>query len=289
MVYYKKVTTTRRKVGKSEVVGIKGLSKEDNFADGQNVVVADYDDFIKILNDSGSNEKELSDENLQLKDEINKLNKKLEEKENEISKKDAKVEELQNNIIDIQEHTYNKESQSYFNTKFIDTFERMDQLRDQVNQRNELLFGAQTNILNTIDDIIYETVEKANKIIAENNQENQLIMNSAIKDIQNQYDQRDLYTSKAIEETVDGLNEELRNISFWKLLRNRKNIELKVDVSELKESIPIDNKKLHTKPNVQISTTDIKKKHKLYDLKPFCIDTTKDDDEDDNKPIDIGN
>ncbi len=67
-------------------------------------------------------------------------------------------------------------------------------------------------------------------------------MNSAIKDIQDQYDQRDLYTSKAIEEIVDGLNEELRNISFWKLLRNRKNIELNVDVSDLKESIPIDNK-----------------------------------------------
>lgn len=41
-----------------------------------------------------------------------------------------KVEGLQNNIIDIQEHTYNKESESYFNTKFIDTFERMDRLPD---------------------------------------------------------------------------------------------------------------------------------------------------------------
>ena len=75
MVYYKKATTTRRKVGKSEVVGIKGLSKGDKFADGQNVVVVDYNDFLKILNDSGSNEKELSDENLQLKEDINKLNK----------------------------------------------------------------------------------------------------------------------------------------------------------------------------------------------------------------------
>ncbi|WP_295722661.1 hypothetical protein [uncultured Methanobrevibacter sp.] len=37
---------------------------------------------------------------------------------------------MQNNIIDIQEHTYNKESESYFNTKFIDTFERMDRLPD---------------------------------------------------------------------------------------------------------------------------------------------------------------
>ena len=43
-----------------------------------------------------------------------------------------------------------------------------------------------------LDNIIYETVEKANKIIAENNHENQLIMNSAIKDIQNMYNQRDL-------------------------------------------------------------------------------------------------
>lgn len=113
-------------------------------------------------------------------------------------------------------------------------------------------------------------------------------MNSAIKDIQDQYDQRDLYTSKAIEEIVDGLNEELRNISFWKLLRNRKNIELNVDVSDLKEIIPINNKKLFTKPNVQISSTEIKKNHKIYDLKQLWIDTTKDD-EDDNKPIDIGN
>lgn len=165
----------------------------------------------------------------------------------------------------------------------------MDQLRDQVNQRNELLFGAQTNILNTIDDIINDTVEKANKIIAENNQENQLIMNSAIKDIQNKYDQRDLYTSKAIEDSVDDLNEELRNISFWKLFRNRKKIELKVDVSDLKESIPInDSKKLLIKSNIQISSSEIKKNHKVYDLKQLWIDTTKDD-EDDNKPIDIGN
>lgn len=106
-----------------------------------------------------------------------------------------------------------------------------------------------------------------------------------IKDIQNKYDQRDLYTSKAIEDTVDGLNEELRNISFWKLLRNRKNIELKVDVSDLKESIPVDNKKLHTKPNVQISSTEIKKNHKIYDLKQLWIDTTKE--EEVQKPIDI--
>ncbi|WP_295722660.1 hypothetical protein [uncultured Methanobrevibacter sp.] len=42
---------------KSEVLGIKGLSKDDKFTDGQNVVVADYDDFIEILNDSGYNEK----------------------------------------------------------------------------------------------------------------------------------------------------------------------------------------------------------------------------------------
>ncbi|WP_295722663.1 hypothetical protein [uncultured Methanobrevibacter sp.] len=69
-------------------------------------------------------------------------------------------------------------------------------------------------------------------------------MDSAIKDIQNMYDQRDLYTSKAIEDTVNGINEELRDISFWKLFRNRKKIELKVDVSDLKESIPVDNKKL---------------------------------------------
>lgn len=165
----------------------------------------------------------------------------------------------------------------------------MDRLRDQVNQRNELLFGAQTNILNTIDGIINETVEKANKIIAENNQENQLIMNSTIKDIQNKYDQRDLYTSRTIEDTVNNLNKELRNISFWKLFRNRKKIELKVDVSDLKESIPIDNKKLLTKSNIQISSSEIKKNHKVYDLKQLWIDTTKDDDEDDNKPIDIGN
>lgn len=94
-----------------------------------------------------------------------------------------------------------------------------------------------------------------------------------------------IYTSKAIEETVNDLNEELRNISFWKLLRNRKNIELKVDVSDLKESIPIDNKKLLTKPNVQISSTEIKKNHKIYDLKQLWIDTTKDDDFD--EPIDV--
>ena len=30
-----------------EIVAIKGLSKEDKFTDGQNIVVADYDDFIK--------------------------------------------------------------------------------------------------------------------------------------------------------------------------------------------------------------------------------------------------
>ena len=49
-------------------------------------------------------------------------------------------------------------------------------------------------------------------------------MNSSIKHIQNKYDQRDLYTSKAIEDTVNDLNNELRNISFWKLFRNRKKI-----------------------------------------------------------------
>ena len=57
----------------------------------------------------------------------------------------------------------------------------------------------------------------------------------------------------------------------------------------LKESITIDNKKLLTKSNIQISSSEIKKNHKVYDLKQLWIDTTKDDDEDDNKPIDIGN
>ena len=35
MVYYKKATTTRRNVGKSKVVGIKGLSKEENLLMGK--------------------------------------------------------------------------------------------------------------------------------------------------------------------------------------------------------------------------------------------------------------
>ena len=45
----------------------------------------------------------------------------------------------------------------------------------------------------------------------------------------------------------------------------------------LKESITIDNKKLLTKSNIQISSTEIKKNNMSYDLKQLWIDTTKDD------------
>ena len=45
----------------------------------------------------------------------------------------------------------------------------------------------------------------------------------------------------------------------------------------LKESITIDNKKLLTKSNIQISSTEIKKNNMSYDLKRLWIDTTKDD------------
>ncbi len=45
----------------------------------------------------------------------------------------------------------------------------------------------------------------------------------------------------------------------------------------LKESITIDNKKLLTKSNIQISSTEIKKNNMSYDLKHLWIDTIKDD------------
>ncbi|OWT33162.1 hypothetical protein BGI41_03835 [Methanobrevibacter sp. 87.7] len=294
------------------------FSPEDGFKTGDHVTVIGMDEFNKLEEDSENqineinnlkkiiNKFESEDEDiLKLKDlankseekddEISKLKKDLSvlsektkklEKENtelssELDNKNEEIEGLRTQIeklnIEVQEEYLPKEtSQS----------EELFKLQNKVNERNELLFEVTDNINQTMEDAILDTVEETNNLINANNKTTRAKINNTVSKTEREVTERNRAVASNINNMVDEINEELRNISFWKLLFNRKDIDIKIPTSDLNKQVKIDiPKNIVEDKKVNVDVLKIKNQHKIDNLKQLWIET--DNKGSDKDPIDV--
>ena len=134
---------------------------------------------------------------------------------------------------------------------------------EMINNRNELLLNANDNLNYVIDNIIKELRQQFINLINDNSKENKKNLETFLKSVfDNANDNQILLKNEVsrIEQELNEANEQINNLSWWQLLRKRKQININIDLSNLKElqgnlinynglDINIASDKILTEPN----------------------------------------
>ena len=108
---------------------------------------------------------------------------------------------------------------------------------EMINNRNELLLNANDNLNNTIDLIIKDISSQYNNLINDNNKEIIKNLETFLKSLfDNANGNQNLLKNEIsrIETELNEANEQLNNLSLWELIRKRKEININIDLSNLK-------------------------------------------------------
>ena len=196
--YKKTVKKTNRVI---ESVEVRGLNKKSKFKDKQEIVILSVEDYNSLNNELET-----------LKANNNNL-----------------MQELNNN-----EYRPTHETSQLYNKLF--------DLMEVVNNRNELLINANDNLNIMIDVIIKELQGQYINLINANNKENKRELETLIKSIVNnantsQERQRNLINSEIdnIENELKEANKQLNNMSILQFIRKRKQININIDLSNLRD------------------------------------------------------
>ena len=196
--YKKTVKKTNRII---ESVEVRGLNKKSKFKDKQDVIILSVDDFNSLNNELET-----------LKANNNKL-----------------MQQLNNN-----EYKPTHETSQLYNKLF--------DLMEVVNNRNELLINANDNLNIMFDVIIKELQDQYINLINANIKENKRELETLIKTIVNnantsQERQKNLINNEIenIELELKEANQQLNNMSILQFIRKRKQININVDLSNLKD------------------------------------------------------
>ena len=197
--HYKRNDNKNNRVIKS--VEVRGLKNTTKFKDKEPVIILTEKDFKEIA------------------DELNQM----QEKNNELTK------EL-NNI----DNNKNHETTQLYNKLF--------DLMEMVNNRNELIINANDNLNYMLDTIIKELQKEYINLIEANNKEIKARLNTFIKSIvdnakTNQKQQSKLIAGEInnIESEIKEANQQLNNMSILQFIRKRKDININLDLKELKD------------------------------------------------------
>lgn len=185
---------------KIKTVEVRGIKASSNFKDNEKIILISQKEFNQMQE---SHEQELN---------------KLKQENNELK------EQLNNN-----EYGQNHET----NQLYI----KLIALMEMINNRNELLLNANDNLNNTIDLIIKDISSQYNNLINDNNKEIKKNLETFLKSVfDNANDNQNLLKKEIsrIETELNEANEQLNNLSFFDLLRKRKEININIDLSNLK-------------------------------------------------------
>ena len=256
-----------KKVKSSEVIVNREKSKKfsiplqsDEFNSDEEVAILKLNDFLKL----------------------NKLASESENKDQTIMDLKREIKSLQNDVKLLNGRIDEEEGflpESSIKSKLL--FE----LQEKVNQRNQMLFVANDNINQTIEDVILDTVNETSSKVASDNAESKNKLNTVVNKSENVITERNRAIANNINSTVEQINDELQNVSIWKLLFNRKDIDIKVPTEDLNKQVKlnISSDDIIKDEKVDIDLLKIKDSHKLFDLKQLWITTS----EDEKEPIDI--
>ncbi len=217
-----------------------------------------------------------------LKSEITKLKDK---NDNALSEKDKEISSLKDEVFILTERLSSNASDEFLPDNISQNEELYD-LQNKVNQRNELLYEVTENINQTMEEAITDTVKETTKLINANNKTTRQKINNAVDKTEKEVTERNRAMASNINNMVDSINEEIRNVSFWKLLFNRKEIEIKIPTSDLNKQVKINMPDdIVEDKDVNVDILKIKNEHKIDNLKQLWIDTEEDDPE--REPIDV--
>lgn len=177
-----------------------------------------------------------------------KNNTRFKDKENIILISETEFNNLNNEIKELKETNNNliNELNNTDNIKSHDNLKLYNKLLDLmeiINNRNELLLNANDNLNNILDAIIKDIETEFNNIIDANNTEIKKRIETFIKSVVNkanetQTNNNNLIASeiKELENELTEANTQLNNMSILEFIRKRKQINIKLDFDKLKDA-----------------------------------------------------
>lgn len=198
--HYKRNDNKNNRVIKS--VEVRGIKNNTKFKDKENIILISETDFNNLTNELN----QMQETNQELTRELNNID----------NNKSHETNQLYNKLFDLME---------------------------TINNRNELLLNANDNLNYILDAIIKELETEYNNLINDNNQEIKNNLETFIKSVVNkanetQTKQNNLITNECdnIENQLKEINQELNNLSWFDLLRHRKQFNINIDISKLKDA-----------------------------------------------------
>lgn len=169
---------------------------------------------------------------------------KFKDKENVIIITSEDFNKLNQELEELKE-TNNKLMQDFNNTPSHETsqlYNKLFDLMEVVNNRNELLINANDNLNYMLDSFIKELQKEYINLIEDNNKEIKARLETFIKSIvnnanDNQKQQKNLINSEVskIENEITEANQQLNNMSILQFIRKRKQININLDMETLKD------------------------------------------------------
>ena len=160
--------------------------------------------------------------------------------EKEFNNLTSELKEMQETKDKLTNELNNIDVNTNFETK--EVYNKLFDLMEIINNRNELLLNANDKLNNMVDVIIMELVKEFNNIIDANNKEVKERLETFINSVfdkanDTQTRQFNLINSECenIENQLTDINRELNNLSLWYLLRHRKDFNITVNLEGLKE------------------------------------------------------
>ena len=106
-----------------------------------------------------------------------------------------------------------------------------------INNRNQLIINANDNLNYIIDNIINELNEQYGILIKDNSQIIKKNLETFLKSMFDNANGNNIILSneiKRIEKEINEANEQLNNLSLWQIIRKRKQININIDLNNLK-------------------------------------------------------
>lgn len=198
--HYKRNDNKNNRILKS--VEVRGLKTTTKFKDKEPIIIISEKEFNKLNNDLN----QMQDTNKELTSELNNMD----------NNKSHETKQLYIKLLDLMEI---------------------------VNNRNELLLNANDNLNYMLDAIIQEIENEFNIIIDANHKEIKEHLETFIKSVVNKANETQTRQNNLIikecenlETQIKDINNELNKLSLFDLIRHRKQFNIKLDLSNLKNA-----------------------------------------------------
>ena len=215
------------------------LKKDDDFEDGDLVKVLSKEEYIDLISNQLSDDK--SDEYAQI----------IEEKDNEINTLKNQIQTLKESFFDDigslkdqlndkdelvrakdEIHELNKELKQV-NDERVAIFKELDYKNKMILAYNVELNKSILNAINVVIDEARDNINRRNALLVQN-------LKKSIEKSKHDVNEKNKAIAYDIKSTVEDMNEQIRNTSTFKMILNKKKINLRVPTDDLLKPFDFD-------------------------------------------------